>query len=82
MKEYVEPPKPIDETGKRYGALLVVERVQPEKWKKRARKGTSWLCLCACGTKVEVPGTLLRRGFVKSCEQCAKGVKWWEKEYD
>lgn len=72
MREYVEPPKPIDETGNRYGALIVMERVKPKLWVKRARKGTSWLCLCDCGNKLKVPGTLLRRGFVKSCEQCEK----------
>lgn len=78
MREYIDPPQPIDEVGNRYGSLIVMERVKPKLYIKRARKGAIWLCLCDCGNKVEVPGTLLRRGFVKLCEQCANDTEWWE----
>lgn len=52
----------IDLTGKVFGRLTVLERVE-NKNKGRAR----WKCLCSCGTIKEVDGTHLRRGEIVSC---------------
>lgn len=50
--------KRIDETGNRYGRLLVKE-VIPNK--------TLWLCECDCGNSISVSGTRLRVGDTRSC---------------
>jgi hypothetical protein len=52
----------IDETGKRYGRLLVISR-HPES----VRRGAVWLCRCDCGTEKAVVGVELRSGNVTSC---------------
>ena len=50
----------IDETGKKYFRLTVLEYVYiKNKWK--------WKCLCDCGNIVYVAGADLRRGHTKSC---------------
>jgi len=54
--------KLIDETGKRYGKLIVVERAD------NAAKGQArWLCRCDCGNTTIVIGRKLRRGYTRSC---------------
>lgn len=56
-----------DETGNKYGKLLVINRVENNT------KGTAkWLCKCDCGNFSEVLGTSLRNGKSKSCG-CAIG---------
>jgi hypothetical protein len=50
-----------DETGKRYGRLVVIMR------DGKIDKGTAWLCKCDCGTEVRVKGQYLRRGENRSC---------------
>lgn len=50
----------VDETGKRYGRWLVLE-------KAGRRKGAVWLCRCDCGTEREVHGKSLRGGVSTSC---------------
>lgn len=52
----------IDETGKKYGRLLVIERV-----KKENNKNAYWLCKCDCGNEVIVAGNNLRNNSTKSC---------------
>ena len=52
----------IDETGKRYGKLIVLSRaILPNK------KGVYWHCRCDCGKEVDVYGASLRSGNTKSC---------------
>lgn len=53
--------KSIDETGKRYGRLVVVRRVPAESI------GAHWLCQCDCGETVVVKGGNLRTGDIQSC---------------
>jgi len=58
--------KAIDETGNRYGHLLVLCRGNP----KRTSSGNSvvmWRCRCDCGKEIEVKGTNLRSGHSTSC---------------
>lgn len=52
----------IDETGNRYGRLLVLGKspLQPTEH-------AYWLCRCECGTLVSVAGGQLRKGRVRSC---------------
>lgn len=52
----------IDETGSRYGRLLVTKRVESNK-----RGEAMWLCRCDCGGKAVVVGINLRSGHARSC---------------
>ena len=52
----------IDETGKKYGRLTVVELAGIDP-----KRGTQWLCSCECGMSVLVYGNKLRNGRTKSC---------------
>lgn len=52
----------IDETGKTYGYLTVIKRVENTK-EGRA----NWLCRCKCGKLLNVSGKSLRSGNTKSC---------------
>lgn len=54
--------KLIDETGKKYGRLTVIDR----SW-SAGKKGAYWLCVCDCGNQTIVCGSNLRNGNTKSC---------------
>ncbi len=56
----------IDLTGQRYGSLVVLFRVENDRF-KRAR----WLCRCDCGKEIIVGSNNLRTGQVASCG-CAR----------
>lgn len=58
----------IDETGNRFGKLLVLKRAESGK-DGRAR----WLCRCDCGNEAIVRGNNLRRGNTQSCG-CMQGT--------
>ncbi len=51
-----------DETGKRYGRLLVVQLDHRDP-----KHGAMWLCKCDCGCTTVVKGNRLRRGKTRSC---------------
>ncbi|MDT2757319.1 hypothetical protein P7G51_07990 [Enterococcus asini] len=53
----------IDRTGKKFGRLLVIERIP----KKKYDKSVKWLCKCDCGNTVVVPSNRLISGNTKSC---------------
>lgn len=56
------PKKFIDLSGQRFGRLLVLKRIEDDKW------GTlRYLCLCNCGRKTVVRGGHLNNGSVRSC---------------
>lgn len=64
----------IDLTGKRFGKLVVLERV------KRSRK-TEWRCKCDCGNETIVQAANLKNGHIRSCgcmisESNTKHGKW------
>lgn len=59
----------IDETGKVFGSLTVVERV-PQNRFFGGRVRAAWLCRCACGEELTVTGLKLRRGEVTECRLC------------
>lgn len=56
------PSRSIDETGNRYGRLLVLERGEGDP-----ANGVSWLCQCDCGKITTVLGKSLRKGLTVSC---------------
>lgn len=51
----------LDETGNRYGRLLVLER------DNSFSKGVKWICQCDCGKKKSINANSLRRGLTQSC---------------
>ncbi len=52
----------IDETGNRYGKLVVIKQVDNSKCNR-----IQWLCQCDCGNAKIVEGTKLRGGFRNNC---------------
>lgn len=58
-------PKPEDLTGKRFGKLVVIKRVE-NIWQGN-RSVVAWLCKCDCGNEKVVSGGSLRSGNAKSC---------------
>jgi hypothetical protein len=52
----------IDETGKRYGKLTVIQKVDRENMGR-----AYWLCQCDCGKQTIVSGASLRNGNTLSC---------------
>jgi hypothetical protein len=58
----------IDETGKRYGMLLVVRRAPKQPGDRFAR----WLCRCDCGAELALGSDLFRHKGQRSCG-CMRG---------
>ena len=56
----------IDLTGRVFGRLQVIERVE-NKTLSCGRSVHMWMCLCECGNKKIVSGNALRNGHTKSC---------------
>ncbi len=54
--------KLINLTGKRFGRLTIIERVQNNKYNK-----PQWLCRCMCNNKTIVSGHDLKNNNTKSC---------------
>lgn len=50
-----------DETGNRYGKLVVI------RYGGSGKAGSRWVCKCDCGNYTEVYGHSLRTGNTKSC---------------
>lgn len=57
-----------DITGRTFGRLTVVERVQTDN-----NKHPKWLCVCSCGNTVEVQAGSLKNGRTTSCGCYRKG---------
>lgn len=56
----------IDLTGKRFGRLTVVKRVESHIQPSGQRK-TKWLCKCDCGNEVCVTSNSLKSKYTQSC---------------
>ena len=54
--------KTKDETGSRYGRLMVLAGAGVDSF-----GNTAWLCLCDCGKTKTAVGMNLRKGLTKSC---------------
>jgi hypothetical protein len=65
----------IDLLGKKFGKLLVIEKIKVKaaKFNKRASSGVRWKCLCDCGNECIAYGGHLRIGTRRSCG-CAHEV--------
>ena len=62
------PPNTLDETGHRYGRLVVLEYAGREEPTAKGRGGFArWRCRCDCGKETTVRGKRLREGRVTSC---------------
>ena len=59
-----------DETGNRYGKVVVVRFAGSDG----GRGGALWLCRCDCGNTRVARGGRLRGGKLKTCGRCEKGV--------
>lgn len=66
-------PKAEDLTGKRFGKLVVIKKVEPT-YDKSGRKYTVWECLCDCGNKTKVRTNNLK-GSTTSCGCYLKSVQ-------
>ena len=54
--------KSIDETGNRYGRLVVISLDESGPFDE-----LGWICVCDCGNQLTVRGSSLRDGDTKSC---------------
>lgn len=52
----------IDLTGKRFGRLIVIKRMDNDKWGSH-----KWLCRCSCGMNKVIRGSHLRSNATRSC---------------
>ena len=62
--EFASVTRLIDLTGKRFGRLVVVKRVEQTNARIRTAR---WLCKCDCGSDTTVDGSYLRTAATKSC---------------
>lgn len=72
----------IDITGQKFGRLLVIKRVENNKY-----EGAKWLCRCMCGKEKIINGKGLRSGHTQSCgcfhkEYAAKRAYEMSKKYN
>lgn len=70
--------KAMDLTGKRFGRLVAIEKLQPRKGR------IVWRCKCDCGTYKDVVSTYLTTGQTTSCGCFKKELegKNLREEYD
>lgn len=69
--------KKIDQTGHRYGKLLVLNQAQEERG-----QGAKWWCKCDCGRIIIAGGHELRRGRKKSCGCLKRSINEIGKTYN
>jgi hypothetical protein len=62
----------IDETGKRYGRLVVLKLRVRSLASRFKRAKAKWLCQCDCGKKTDVFGDKLRSGAIRMCLTCER----------
>lgn len=55
-------PLVVDHTGKRYGRLVALKRVENDK-----RGNARWLCQCDCGKQKVIAHSGLQKGHTRSC---------------
>ena len=52
----------VDLIGQRFGKLVVIKKLEPNKW-----NNYQWECMCDCGNTCTTSGGRLRSGNTKSC---------------
>lgn len=55
----------VDITGRRYGRLVAVKRIEYRKYKNGG--DSIWECRCDCGNSTQLPLNALRSGNTRSC---------------
>lgn len=71
----------IDETGNRYGKLLVLKK--SDNLRTNSLTGAVWTCQCDCGAILDICGTVLRRkNGPKSCRSCSQKINLIGKKFD
>lgn len=65
----------IDETGKRYGSLVVIKVRQRSLSSRFKRSKAKWICQCDCGRKTDVFGDKLRSGHITMCLVCERAKR-------
>jgi hypothetical protein len=68
----------INEIGKRYGRLVVVELMERSMVERFKRSKAKWLCQCDCGKRTGVFGDKLRNGTINCCLRCERA--WGKKD--
>jgi hypothetical protein len=73
--------KALDLRGQKFGRLTAIEPKASVKKDKRGRRRRFWVCVCECGSVVEVLVHPLRSGATKSCgclrrENCTRHGLW------
>ena len=66
----------IDETGNRYGKLVVLKLRVRSLASRFKRSKAKWICRCDCGRKTDVFGDKLRSGHITQCLVCEKESRW------
>ena len=74
-------PKLIDETGNKYGDLVVIKRAENHIGPNGKSK-VQWLCKCSCGNEIITLGDSLRGGRTKSCGKCGRNIRNREEASD
>lgn len=64
----------VDLTGRRYGKLVVLERVK----KSSTRHTSYWLCRCDCGIEKIIAHSNLISHHTRSCGECSQGSICWD----
>lgn len=69
--------KKIDQTGKKYGKLTVLEQILDKEIKRQHGGAACWRCVCQCGRQTIATGHQLRRGRRKTCgfPECSNNIK-------
>lgn len=62
-----------DLSGRQFGKLTAIRRVEKNSEKKSARRDARWLCTCACGRETITDTGSLLSGNTKSCGNCSWG---------
>lgn len=65
--------KKYDLIGKRFGNLVVVEKLESIKYTS-GRTATEWKCLCDCGNYTNVITANLNNGHTTHCNKCASEI--------
>jgi hypothetical protein len=65
----------IDETGNRYGSLVVTGVVYRPLESRIKRSKAKWFCKCDCGEVTAVFGDKLRNGHIKNCLKCEREIR-------
>lgn len=65
----------IDETGNRYGKLVVIKVRQRSLSSRFKRSKAKWICRCDCGRKTDVFGDKLRSGHISQCLVCERAKR-------